>query len=227
MSDRRRHRGPHPGDETLFADERLCELRTATSELSWLLSRGYASNAALALVGDRYQLRSRQRRAVLRCACAAAGVETRQARRVEVAQLEGRDVAVDGFNVLITIEAALSGGVVLVGLDGTYRDLSSVHGTYRTVEETPRALELLGPPLAAASNSGRLAQLARETAEAHGWPWSVELVDSPDAVLCKLSEAVVATSDGPLIDRCADWIDLPRWVIETAAPSAWCLDLRS
>ena len=54
------------------------------------------------------------------------------------------DVALDGFNCVITLEAALSGGLVLIGRDGCLRDLSSIHGTYRAVSETPRAVELLG-----------------------------------------------------------------------------------
>ena len=39
--DIRKHRGPHPEDATLFANERLSTLRTAVSELSWLLTRDY------------------------------------------------------------------------------------------------------------------------------------------------------------------------------------------
>src|SRR6266404_1471952 len=43
---------------------------------------------------------------------------------------------IDGFNLILTLESALGGGVMLVGRDGCYRDMASVHGTYRRVEET-------------------------------------------------------------------------------------------
>ena len=45
---------------------------------------------------------------------------------------------------MTTIEAALSGGVILAARDGAYRDMASMHGTYRKVAETLPALELLG-----------------------------------------------------------------------------------
>ena len=136
MPDSRRHRGPHPADEELFAAAELGVLERACAELSWLLSRGYADNAALALVGDRYQLRKRQRLAVLRASCTDDAVVARAARRLDSSAMSGRRVAIDGFNCLITIEAALAGAPIFRGRDGCLRDLASVHGSYRTVEET-------------------------------------------------------------------------------------------
>ena len=62
MPDRRNHRGAHPQDRLLFAsDPAEPDLRRATSDLNWLLTRGYASVSALKLVGDRYALYARQR----------------------------------------------------------------------------------------------------------------------------------------------------------------------
>ena len=48
MTDRRRHRGPHPRDAELFAPAQLETLRTACAELSWLLTRGYSAKASTA-----------------------------------------------------------------------------------------------------------------------------------------------------------------------------------
>ena len=53
MPDRRNHRGAHPQDRLLFARDAEPDLRRATSDLNWLLTRGYASVSALKLVGDR------------------------------------------------------------------------------------------------------------------------------------------------------------------------------
>lgn len=237
VSDRRRHRGPHPRDADLFAGERLEGLRVATLELSWLLERGYSPHAALELVGDRHALRSRQRLAVLRSSCGRSQLEARCARSVAVRDLAGRHVAIDGFNVIITVEAALSGGVVLVGVDGVHRDLASVHGSYRKVEETQLAIELLGQLLDEASqvswfldrpvsNSGRLKKTIERLGDERGRAWSVELVHTPDRELRMLEDAVVATSDGPLLDRVESWVDLPAHLIETEIAPAWLVDLR-
>ena len=56
MPDKRKHRGPHPEDRQLFSPQQLNGLQSATRDLNWLLSRGYAVNSSLKLVGDRYQL---------------------------------------------------------------------------------------------------------------------------------------------------------------------------
>src|SRR5215213_11677973 len=82
-------------------------LRVATAELSWLLSRGYQSRSALKLVGDRHALRERQRLAVARAACAEASLERRRASRVGERAVAGEGLVVDGFNLVITLEAAL------------------------------------------------------------------------------------------------------------------------
>ena len=131
--DKRQHRGAHPADAQLFAHVNLPRLRAATSELSWLLSRAYAMKAALKLVGDQYNLTERQRLAISRVACTDAQRELRSARCLPVQRIENEELVVDGFNLIITVEAALGGGVLMLCRDECIRDLSSVHGSYRSV----------------------------------------------------------------------------------------------
>ena len=143
-----RHRGPHPGDREIFAPGQLEALATAASELSWLLSRGYNARSALKLVGDRHALTARQRKAVGRCACGEPQLRQRLSRQVGAQELAGAQVQIDGFNVIIVLESALSGGLVLVGRDGCCRDMASIHGSYRRVDETLAAVDLVGRTLA-------------------------------------------------------------------------------
>jgi hypothetical protein len=231
----RGHRGPAPGDAKCFAPARLPALQRAVDELSWLLGRGYAERSALALVGDRHALTTRQRKAVSRCAAPAAAAAARRARRVEVAALAGQVVHIDGFNTIIGGETVCSGGVVLRGRDGAHRDLASVHGTYGRVEETSLVLdaltELLAPARAVVwlldrpvSNSGRLAQMLRERAAVAELPWQVELVWDPDQVLIT-SDAIVATGDAQILDANVRWVDLPGALVERVGARAWVIDL--
>ncbi|WP_164100812.1 DUF434 domain-containing protein [Candidatus Laterigemmans baculatus] len=237
MPDHRKHRGPHPEDSRLFRSENLPALRMATRDLSWLLSHGYAPSSSLKLVGDRYALDSRQRVAVARCACGDAALERRQRHRVEPPAIRGAALSIDGFNVLTTIEAALAGGLILKARDGCYRDMASMHGNYRTVTETRRAIEILGVTLAAlearpclwlldqpVSNSGRLKTLLREFGEAAGWDWQIELVPDPDPVLIG-SDQIVASSDSQIVDRTERWFNLVQIVLDTHLPDAWRVDL--
>lgn len=238
MSSEQRHRGSHPADQDLFAPRMIPALRAATGELSWLLSHGYAHGSSLKLVGDRHQLASRQRLAVGRAACSDAGRTRRSERRLTAEQVGGREVIIDGFNLLVSLEAALSGGVLILCRDGCIRDLSGVHGSYHAVAETDTALLavakrldqlnirsatwLLDKPV---SNSGRLARRIREMALAHGWPWSAEVVMNPDAELAGSSRPVI-TSDGKVIERAGAWFNLAADMLlgcEWCDP--WLIDL--
>ncbi len=237
MPDRRIHRGPHPEDARLFAAEIHARLSQAVDDLCWLLTRGYAADSSLKLVGDRYGLVARQRVAVARCSCSNGHGDRRRMHEVAAQSLYGRMLKLDGYNVLTTIEAALSGGVILAARDGTYRDMASMHGTYRKVSETLPALELLGAELAElniaecilyldrpVSNSGRLKSLMEGLASKNGWSWQVELAANPDVLLAESSE-VVATADSVILDRCRSWYNLARVMIARQVQQAWIVDL--
>lgn len=232
--DRRRHRSAAPADAELFAPEELPRLRTAAEELAWLLERGYPEAGAAKLVGDRHGLRARQRTALSRAVCPPGARSARLGRRR--APSAGERVAVDGFNLLTTVESALGGGVVLLAQDGCARDLASLHGTWRRVEETPRALDRCGQALASravgrvawyldapVSNSGRLAAMLRETAGDGGWDWEVGAV--PDADAAVLADGgLVVSADRGILDRCGAWWNLAREIVEEVE-GAWRVDL--
>ncbi len=237
MGDSRTHRGPHPDDDRLFATQVVPMLRQAAADLCWLLSRGYTRKSALKLIGDRYDLLARQRVAVSRCTCSNNEAAQRRERQVQAADLTGRALWLDGYNVLTTVEAALAGGVILCSRDGTYRDMASMHGTYRKVAETRTALELLGEVIASlgvaescwyldrpVSNSGRLKSIMEEVAAAHDWRWTVQLVQNPDTVLSE-TDQIVATADSMILDRCAAWFNLARATIDRHVPAARVLEL--
>ncbi|GAG54293.1 unnamed protein product, partial [marine sediment metagenome] len=211
MPDKRTHRGPHPADAKLFVPAAVSNLQSAIADFSLLLTKGYAEKSALKLVGDRFSLTARQRLAIMRSACSDEQLISRSKRRVKIADLAGRPIAIDGYNVLITTEAAMSSGVIFKGRDGCFRDLASIHGTYRKVTETIPAVQLIGNFLKEAgatdclwlldspvSNSGRLKTLIGELAEKNNWNWQVELLMSPDAELIKTAH-VVASSDSVVL----------------------------
>ena len=237
--DTREHRGPHPSDREFFADEQIPTLRTATTELSWLLSHGYKLTSSMKLVGDRYSLTERQRLAVSRSACSDAALVRRKDHCVSVKHLSNEDVIIDGFNLIISIEAALSGAPLLVCRDECIRDLSSVHGSYRSVQETESAISLIGEiceQLCPASvlwlldrpisNSGRLARRIADIAERHGWPWMVEVVFNPDAQIVS-SSSIAITSDSSILDRVERWTNLKSYLVQQRLNHSWLIDLRS
>lgn len=236
--DTRRHRGAHPADAELFGPDQLPKLRVAVDELCWLLSRDYKLVSSLKLVGDRHGLRERQRLAVSRAACSDQDRQQRKDRCIGVEQLRNQPAIVDGFNLIITVEAGLSKGPLFVGVDECIRDLSSVHGSYRSVEETDRAISLIGKTLQTlapssvlwlldrpVSNSGRLAAKITEFAVVNDYPWEVQVVFNPDTAIVA-SPAVAITSDSIILNQVARWTDLKSYLVAGEVPDAWMIDLR-
>jgi len=230
MPDKRIHRGPHPADAKLFADSKI-------GDFSLLLTKGYAEKSALKLVGDKFSLTERQRLAIMRSACSDQHLSSCKQREVKIADIAGQDITIDGYNVLITVEAAMSGGVIFKGRDDCFRDLASIHGTYRKVTETIPAVQLIGGFLkengvvkalwlldSPVSNSGRLKTLIGELAGKNNWHWDIELLLSPDYELIR-TEAIVASNDSVVLDGCKKWVNLAAEIIKQKLSSAKVIDL--
>ncbi|MHC4570950.1 MAG: DUF434 domain-containing protein [Planctomycetota bacterium] len=237
MPDRRTHRGPHPRDVKLFSPAAIADLRSAIADFSLLLTKGYAEKSSLKLVGDRFSLTERQRLAIMRSACSDQELKSREKREIKITEVANQAVVIDGYNILITIEAAMSGGVIFKGRDGCLRDLASIHGTYRKVSETIPAVQLIGEFLkensisdclwlldSPVSNSGRLKTLIGELASENEWDWEIELLTSPDAKLIR-TDLTVASSDSVVLDNCKRWVNLARAIIEEKLPKAHLVDL--
>lgn len=235
MPDSRSHRGPHPEDVKLFSPAQVALLRQAVLDVSSLFSKGYPRQSALKLVGDHFALNKRQRSALGRCACSD---QEQQARLEKLTGTPGaRPLYIDGYNVLTIVESALAGAVVLYCRDGCYRDLASLKGTWRRVEETLPALALIARHISEAgfaeciffldkpvSNSGRLKKLILDFAQNQKIEWQVRLDSSVDRTLAQ-SGALIATSDSAIIDRSRKWYNLAGKIISAYISCAWCIDL--
>ncbi len=237
MPDKRQHRGAHPADGRLFGPSMLDRLRNAMADYCLLLGRGYAEKSALKLVGDHFDLTARQRLAIMRSACSDRQLKNRIAKQVDLAECRDETLLIDGYNLLIMIESAISGGFLFKGRDGCLRDIAGIHGTYRKVNETIPALELIGRFLnkhginniqwlldKPVSNSGRLRKMMLELAEDQNSLWQVELTNSPDKMLTE-SDRIVVTSDSVVLDQCKRWVNLASEIVTAAVTDAKIVDL--
>ena len=221
-----RNRGKQSSDDKSFALKWHPIFTEAVNDLCYLLTRGYAENSSLQIVGNRYKLNKRQRNAVLRISCSDQGIVARNNSKCEEVELDDKIIEIDGFNLLILLESALSGAYVFKGRDGLYRDISSVHGSYKRVLKTENAILLVGNRLKGmnvksvkwyldqpVSNSGRLKTRLLEISREHEFNWEVELVFDPDKVLAK-SKNIVITSDGWILENTEKWFNLSASLIE-------------
>ena len=237
MPDTREHRGPHPKDAKLFDPAATEQLQLAVADYSMLLTKGYAPTSSLKLVGDKFALTQRQRLAIMRAGCSDQQLQYRNQHHIDIEKIADRPIAIDGYNLLITTEAAMSGGCIFLGRDGCYRDLASIHGTYRRVTETIPAIELIGRFLEEkqiadaiwlldkpVSNSGRLKKLIEKIADQYKWNWDVRLSISPDAELIK-ADTIVVSSDSVILDGCRKWTNLAKSIIDQKIPQPRLMDL--
>lgn len=232
--DKHVRRGFLPKDEKEFAGESIEKLYHAGQDLYYLLNQGYQVKGASTFVGNHYLLSERQRLALTRSVYAREDIEMRRSKELEAVPKQGT-IHIDGFNTIITLEVALSQSVLLKCMDGTYKDLAGLRGTYHLIDKTDRAIGMIGEMLkkckiekavfyldAPVSNSGRLKGRIQELLK--DLPFEVEAVvtNNVDVVLEELDNVV--TSDAIILNRCRSWFNLDKRIIESDIENVWCID---
>ncbi|MDI0266155.1 DUF434 domain-containing protein [Clostridioides difficile] len=218
-------RGFDENDKRWFSSSELVRLIKAKEEIEWLINRDYKIDPVVTFVGDRYQFSIRQRDALKRAVCTEEKNIIRQSKKLSLDKIKEGLINIDGFNLIIAIEVALSGGTLVIGSDGNMRDLAGLRGTYKIIDKTEEALKLIGEFLnkynakkirfyldSPVSNSGNLKYKILEYAKIWGIETEVELVKNADVVLEKLDRVV--SSDAVIVDKCMSYFNIARGIIE-------------
>ena len=220
MTDRTNaRRGYVPDDERNFSPESIEVMRTASRHVDYLINEGYDLKQATTFVGNHFLLSDRQRLAIMRSLATKEQLENREIKRLEASKLYGRDVWIDGFNMVITLEVLLSDSILFECMDGTIRDLAALRGTYRIIPETADAVRmlfdvlkemkihsatiLLDEPI---SNSGRLKALIADIGESYPFKLDIQIQRDVDRTLYEKENVV--TSDSIILDHCLSWVNL-------------------
>ena len=230
-------RGFDPDDVKIFSKESIAELKIAQEEIQWLLDRGYKLKQIIEFTGNHYLLSSRARTALQRTTSSTDDYEKRKSAMLPFECAKDGCLNIDGFNLIITLEVAMSGSPILLGKDGVYRDLAGLRGTYRIIDKTDTAISLIGKTLqelsvpmvkfyldSPVSNSGRLKTKILEYSEQWGMLVEVELIPNVDAVLA--GKERIVTGDSIILYECKSWFNLSRKIIEEHIQDAWVIDLR-
>lgn len=202
-------------------------LQQAAEDFRYLLNQGYPRKASLELVGNRYDLSFDERHLLHRGVFSDIDSDVRQKRIISFGGIRNEDLAVDGHNVLITIEAGLSGRPLILADDGFVRDISGLSGSFKKTEVTEKAIQLILSFLkkwrprhvlflfdAPISKSGLLAQEVRTLLKKEGLPGDALAMEVPEKTLIGF-QGVIATSDTAIIDRSEKVIDLAGNIIKT------------
>ncbi len=200
-------------------------LNRAAADLRLLLERGYPRERSLRLVGDRHRLDAPGREILRRAVVAPRTAQARRAKLAGLEDLAGNRVGIDGHNVILTLETALSGRLLVLADDGAVRDISRSARSFKLSPLTDRALGLMLDILAEygpaevrvyldgpVSHSGRLAAMIRGGLAERNLVGDAEAVAVPERLL-KPFDGLVASADGELIDLCPRPIDLAGGMI--------------
>jgi hypothetical protein len=200
-------------------------LPAAAADFRFLLARGYPRSAALALVGNRYGLDEIARRLLHRGVFAPEVSMARLAKLRRLRDLPGLPLALDGHNVLITLECAGRGLPLVAADDGFIRDVGEISRAFRVSEATDRVLALVADYLAGQgagpvevfydaplSRSGELARRTREIFASRGITVQAAAAPVPERELASFPGAI-ATSDTALIDAQRTLVDLAGEII--------------
>ena len=223
-------RGFVPEDERNFSPSAMKVLRTASGHVEYLINEGYDLKQAVTFVGNHFLLSERQRLAVMRSVATREQLDERENKRVPVTELSGKDIWIDGFNTIITLEVLESDSILFECMDGTIRDLAALRGTYRIIPETRLAVNtmfslleklqvnkvtiLLDEPV---SNSGRLKTLMAEAGEARSFNLDIQIRKDIDRSLYEKENVV--TSDSIILDRCFSWVNVTAAIMKQKSKS--------
>lgn len=195
-------------------------LKEAVKDYRYLLDRGYDKEASLRFIGDSHNLSREERLALFRCVYSSHESINHREKIVSPSEVYGRVLAVDGFNVLITIESLLAHRTIIECDDGFIRDLSLIFSKYKVSDVTDKAIKMLldfvkeckpssvyiffDSPI---SHSGDLSAKIRAMLKKAGLRGDAKAVPQADVEVVKTGE-IVSSSDCVVIDKAVKVLDI-------------------
>ena len=186
-----------------------------------MADRGYPNDSAVRYVSDHHRLPEAERSVLQRTILSADRALSRMAKTLQLHDLCGRVVFVDGYNTTITTQSLLDGYPVYLCDDGFVRDTRGFFRSYKASKITVcsffEILDLLAAAGAARvevlldqqiSQSGELAKEVQGLMAERSLPGEARCARDVDHQL-KTCTSIVASSDGNVIDAASKVIDLP------------------
>lgn len=204
--------------------------RLALGDYVWLLEKKYPEKSIHELVSTHYALNHFERSMLYRGIAPKGKAIARKSRLITIEQLNNRTLHIDLFNALFTIAAYLRGFPVYLSNDGLLRDASESHDSHEWVDHLEKALVLLLEHIDGLSNHKVVFYLdnplhlsgyvAKEIEKRSGlFKVETEVIShkSPDHLIRKAADGVLATSDSTIIDRSdLPVFDLPCYILVKA-----------
>ncbi|MFX1295902.1 MAG: DUF434 domain-containing protein [Promethearchaeota archaeon] len=201
-------------------------LKEAATDIRHLLNRGYNRKSIIELVGNRWNLNRDERHILYRSIFSYEEIKARKWNEVKIEKIIGKIIAIDTYNVLITIESFLKGLLLIEADDGYLRDISKVSNKYKQSSYTVKAIQMILKKLKPyqpkrllffldkdISRSGELAAFIKKELSKFNVNGESKTVPSPDKSVIKNGEIVIS-SDRVILENSMAHINLISLLLE-------------
>ncbi len=118
-------------------------LLSAARELAALAYRGYPEKPSFSLISAKYSLSDKELFALRKIVRWPEEATTNSLKRIPPEFAFGKEIRVDGYNVLGTIQAFIKGEPVFLSNDGFVRDITSAYRSFHQRKIADKAIGLL------------------------------------------------------------------------------------
>jgi hypothetical protein len=208
-------------------------MRLAADDIRHLLSRGYPRTGVIRFASDHYRLANQDRHILMRVVIEPEIAASRISKKISCADIRGKNLVIDGYNVVIATESVISGEPVFLCDDGFIRDIRGVFRNYKNPDQgvCRQILEMLSEhePCsviflfdAQIGKSGVLARHIRELLPRYSLSGDARTSRHVDFDL-KHCGSIVATGDGHIIDEVESVVDIPECILKELGRDALTL----
>ncbi|RLG49136.1 MAG: hypothetical protein DRN90_02405 [Thermoproteota archaeon] len=201
-------------------------LLSAARELAALAYMGYPEKPSFSLISAKYSLSERDLFALKKIVRWPKEAISSSIKRIPPEMAQGKEIRVDGYNVLGTIQALIEGEPIFLSNDGFVRDITSAYRSFHQRKIDDRAIELLLGVLEAikpkevlvlfdqpVSKSGELSSRVRKGLSLTNLKGDARTEKAVDTEVSK--GEIAASSDISVIKRAIAVIDLPSLIGES------------
>jgi hypothetical protein len=215
-------------DKSLNSSLLTDTFRQACTDYFYMVNHHYPERSVLKLVGDRYLLSGDQRTVLYR----GISSEKRSSLRNSLltADITGKHLIVDGYNVLFTLLNYRLGKITFVSTDGIVRDAGALHGRFREEQTFTSCIGLLlihmvtmQPAVvdiyldSPVSHSEKHAAAISDKMTLLNLKGNCFVIKSADWALKNSKDCVIATSDTAIIEKALlPVVDLPADILKNA-----------
>ncbi|HIQ02825.1 MAG TPA: DUF434 domain-containing protein [Desulfurococcales archaeon] len=204
----------------------IARVKRASQYYLTLLNMGLTRETALKLVSQKYYLTKSELMVLYRCIHPTIESYYRRRKLIPPHEVRGKVLAVDGFNVIITLQSVIEGIPVCISSDGLLRDIMKSYRKFsynptvhnKIIETMVKYISILLPRKAVivydkqVSYSGVVASVTNSIIRKVHIEGQALVREKTDKTILEVGE-VVASSDVVIVNKASKVFDLAYYIV--------------